>query len=152
MIKHNSYASVISPFHPMIALNSQIREKVNQELINPKLTQFFKNKGGIGEYEQLDIDKITTDIEFSLTDSPESYVNSYVYQELVQKIAKNEQGRILFKPRYVICFDEDLTPYKDKDDGTQYGQLKLGNKTILYFIYISLQEVIRFVKACKKQL
>jgi len=152
MIKHNSYTSVISPFHPMIALNSQIREKVNQELINPKLTQFFKNKGGIGEYEQLDIDKITTDIEFSLTDSPESYVNSYVYQELVQKIAKNEQGRILFKPRYVICFDEDLTPYKDKDDGTQYGQLKLGNKTILYFIYISLQEVIRFVKACKKQL
>lgn len=150
MIKHDSSSSVISPFHPVIALSSQFREIVNREFIKPKLIQFFEKKGGIEKYERLDIDKIKTEVEFSLTDSPESYVNSYVYQELVLGITKSEQGKICFKPRYVICFDKDLTPYDE--NGIKYGKLKLGDKPILYYIYIDLQEVIRFVKGLKKQL
>ncbi|CAD5950747.1 hypothetical protein [Planktothrix agardhii] len=141
MIKHNSASSVISLFNPVVSLKSQIRQRVNEEFIYPILEDFFKDKGGINSYEELDPDKIKTEIEFQ--DTIESYVKSYVYKEVMNTISKNKDGTINFKPRYVVSFDQKLTNFGEEID---YGELKLGNATILYFIYIDLQELIRFIK------
>ena len=143
MIKHNSASSVISPFNPVISLKSEVREIVNEKFIYPILEDFFKDKGGIDSYEELDPDKIKTEIEFQ--DTIESYVKSYVYKEVMNTISKNDDGTINFKPRYVVSFDQDLTNFQE-ERGIKYGELKLGNATILYFIYIDLQKLIGFIK------
>lgn len=145
MIKHNSAISVISLFNPVVSLNSQVRQRVNEEFIYPILDKFFKDKGGINSYEELDTDKIKTEIEFSQKDTQESYVKSYLYKEVMNTISKNEDGTINFKPRYVVSFDQDLTDFKE-ERGIKYGELRLGDAPILYFIYIDLQELIRFIK------
>jgi hypothetical protein len=145
MIKHNSARSVISIFNPVISLNPLVRQRVNEEFIYPILHIFFKDKGGINSYEELDPDKIKTEIEFKKKDPIESYVKSYVYKEVMNTISKNDDGTINFKPRYVVSFDQDLTDFKE-ERGIKYGELRLGDVPILYFIYIDLQELIRFIK------
>lgn len=144
MIKHDSAISFISIFNPVVSLSSEVRETVNKEFIYPILEDFFKDKGGIDSYEELDPDKIKTEIEFQ--DTIESYVKSYVYKEVMNTISKNKDGTINFKPRYVVSFDQDLTDFQEKM-GIKYGELRLGNAPILYFIYIDLQELIRFIKS-----
>ena len=146
MIKHNSASSVISIFNPVVSLNPLVREIVNKEFIYPILKDFFKDKRGIDSYEELDPDKIKTEIEFSQKDTQESYVKSYVYKEVMNTISKNDDGTINFKPRYVVSFDQKLTHFKE-ERGIKYGELRLGNAPILYFIYIDLQELIRFIKS-----
>jgi hypothetical protein len=141
MIKHNSASSVISLFNPVVSLSSQVRQRVNKEFIYPILEDFFKDKGGIDSYEELDPDKIKTEIEFQ--DTIESYVKSYVYKEVMNTISKNDDGTINFKPRYVVSFDQELTNFEGERG---YGELRLGDAPILYFIYIDLQELIRFIK------
>ena len=146
MIKHDSASSILSLFNPVVSLKSEVREIVNKEFIYPILEDFFKDKGGINSYEELDPDKIQTEIEFKKKDTIESYVKSYVYKEVMNTISKNnDDGTINFKPRYVVSFDKDLTDFEDKR-GIKYGELRLGNAAILYFIYIDLQELIRFIK------
>ena len=145
MIKHNSASSVISIFNPVVSLNPLVRQRVNEEFIYPILDSFFKDKGGINSYEELDPDKIQTEIEFKKKDTIESYVKSYVYKEVMNTISKNDDGTINFKPRYVVSFDQDLTDFKE-ERGIKYGELRLGDVPILYFIYIDLQELIRFIK------
>lgn len=144
MIKHDSAISFISIFNPVVSLSSEVRQRVNEEFIYPILEDFFKDKGGINSYEELDPDKIKTEIEFQ--DTIESYVKSYVYKEVMNTISKNDDGTINFKPRYVVSFDQDLTDFQEKM-GIKYGELRLGNAPILYFIYIDLQELIRFIKS-----
>ncbi|WP_254174282.1 hypothetical protein [Planktothrix pseudagardhii] len=145
MIKHNSASSVISIFNPVVSLSSQVRQRVNEEFIYPILEDFFKDKGGIDSYEELDPDKIKTEIEFSKKDTIESYVQSYIYKEVMKTISKNDDGTINFKPRYVVSFDQDLTDFQE-ERGIKYGELRLGDAAILYFIYIDLQKLIRFIK------
>ncbi|MCT7950796.1 hypothetical protein NG798_13425 [Ancylothrix sp. C2] len=145
MIKHDSALSVISRFNPVVSLDPQVRQIVNEEFIYPILKDFFIDKGGIDYYEELDPDKIKTEIEFSQKDTQESYVKSYVYKEVMNVISKNDDGTINFKPRYVVSFDQDLTDFKE-ERGVKYGELRLGDAPILYFIYLDLQEVIQFIK------
>lgn len=160
MIKHNSAASVISPFNPIISLNSQMRKQVNEEFIMPIIKLFFSDKGGINKFSSLDVDKLKTEIEFSNLE--QEFVKPYVYNELMSEIEKDENGDISFNPRYLISFDWDLTKYEEdenkypyksifaksnyKEEKVRYGVIRLGNAPILYIIYIELQEVIRFIK------
>jgi hypothetical protein len=138
--------SVISPFNPVVSFSPKSMKRVNEQVIYPKLEKFFEHRGGIDSYEALDPDKIQTDIEFKQKESQESYVKSYIYKELMNTISKNDDGSINFKRRYVVSFDEDLTPCTDKTTGMKYGELKLGMQAILYFIYIDLQDIISFIK------
>lgn len=145
MIEHDSASSVISIFNPVVSLNPLVRQRVNEEFIYPILEDFFQEKGGIDSYEELHPDKIKTEVEFSQTDVQESYVKSYVYKELMNEISKSDHGKINFKPRYVVSFDQYLTDFKE-DRGIKYGELRLGDVPILYFIYIDLQKLIGFLK------
>lgn len=160
MIKHNSASSVISPYNPIVALNPQMRKQVNDSFIIPIIELFFSTKGGIDNFNPLDADKLMTEIEFC--DLGKEFVRPYLYAELMTRISKNEEGKILFKPRYVLSFDRDLTedeedenkyPYQlifqdseYKEENIRFGVIRLGTAPILYIIFIELQEVIRFIK------
>lgn len=161
MIKYNSSNSVISPFNPILAINPQLRNKVNEQFIRPIIKLYFSNKGGIENFKELESDKIKTEIEFC--DFSESFVKSYLYKELMTEIRKDEEEKIIFLPRYTISFDRDLTKYKrdsnkypyrqifnaknHKEENIRYGCIRLANAPVLYIIYIELQEIIRFIKA-----
>lgn len=162
MIKHNSASSVISPFNPIVALNPKMRKRVNEEFIKPIIELFFSDKGGVSLFSELDPDKLKTEIEFANLEEQESFVKSYVYKEIMNEISKNVNGDVIFCPKYLISFDRDLTRYKRdtnkypykkifsqnqyKEEDIRYGVLRLGSSPILYFIYIELQEIIRYIK------
>lgn len=153
----------------MLALHPKVRKEVNERFIQPILEIFFKDKKGassktgIEYFEALDVDRLKTEMEFQ---QEENYVQNYVYAELIKEIRKDQNGKIIFKPRYSISFDEDLTdyekgikidpksyPYKKIFGGIEkeekqirYGTLRLGDAPILYVIFIDFQEVLRFIK------
>ena len=150
MIKHNSASSVISPFNPIVTLNPKMRKRVNEEFIKPILEIFFSDKGELSDFEEFDLDKLKTEIEFQ---TELNFVKTYVYKELMNSIKKDSIGNVLYKPRYLISFDKDLTNYDVSEKkypqtqrGIRYGVIRLGNIPILYYIYVDLQKIIRFIK------
>lgn len=162
-IKHNSPSKVLSQFNPVASLKPKTRKLVNDRFLVPIIENFFLNRGGIGNFCELDSDKLMTEIEFTRT---QNFVKTYIYKEIIDKIDKNG-NKIVFKPKYVITFDADLTNYKRDDslypykaifsDSTQretnikYGVIRLGDAPILYYIFIDLQKVIKFIKTLPEE-
>ena len=165
-IKHNSPSSILSQFNPIASLKPKTRQLVNQQFIMPILQSFFSNKNGIENFCELDPDKLKTEVEFLKKGEAESFVKSYIYKEIVNEISK-EGKLIIFKPKYVVTFDSDLTDYKIdetvypykmifNDDSIgerniKYGVIRLGEEPILYYIFIDLQEIIRFIKTLPEE-
>lgn len=130
MIKHNVTDSVFSAYNPIISLKPEIRKKVNSDFLYPILESFFSNKGGINKYEPFDVDKLRTEIEFNnKVNESESYVQSYIYKEIIQVIKKQTNGKVKFTPKYVITFDNDLTPTYDRNCNYPYTKV-FNEKTI----------------------
>ncbi len=154
----------------MLALHPKMRREVNERFIQPILETFFKDKKGakgecgIANFEALDVDRLKTEIEFQ---QEENYVQNYIYAELIKDIQKDNNGKVIFKTRYSISFDWDLTyyrmdgfknspknyPYKQifgdikkEEKQIRYGALRLGDTPILYIIFIDFQEVLKFIK------
>lgn len=162
MIKHNVTDSVYSSYNPIISLKPEIRKKVNSDFLYPILESFFSNKGGVSKYESFDVDKLRTELEFNnKANESESYVQSYIYKEIIQIIKKQLDGKVKFTPKFVITFDNDLTPFFDLNTlypystiikncrierEIKYGALKIGKGVILYHIRIELQRLIDFIK------
>jgi hypothetical protein len=157
-IKHNSPSRVLSQFNPIASLKPKTRKALNERFILPILTSFFANKGGIGNFCELDPDKLITEIEFIKTDN---FVKTYIYKEIIDEISKQDE-KVAFKPKYVITFDKDLTNYMSDETiypynaisnikipdkkHIKYGVIRLGAAPILYYILIDLQQIIKFIK------
>lgn len=165
-IKHNSPSSVLSQFNPIATLKPKTRKLVNEQFILPILKSFFANKNGLGNFCELDQDKLKTEIEFSKKDEAESFVKSYIYKEIINEISKPDKI-VDFKPKYVITFDTDLTNYKQDETfypykmifndnnvvekNIDYGVIRLGEAPILYYILIDLQKIISFIKSLPEE-
>lgn len=145
-IKHNSPGSVLSQFNPIASLKPKIRKAVNERFILPILEEFFINKGGIDNHSELDPDKLKTEIEFV---KAKNFVKTYIYKEIINEIGKKEE-KVVFKPKYVITFDEDLANY-DEENNIKYGVIRLGQVPILYYILIDLQQLIKFIKTLPEE-
>ena len=141
-IKHNSASSVLSQFNPIASLKPNTRKAVNERFILPILQSFFVDKGGIDSFSELDPDKLKTEIEFENT---KNFVKTYIYKETIDEISKQDKT-IVFKPKYVITFDEDLANHGE-ENSVRYGVIRLGEAPILYYILIDLQKIIRFIKS-----
>lgn len=157
-IKHNSPSGILSPYNPITSLKPHIRKKVNEGFIQLILEAFFDKKGGLENFSALDPDKLQTEVEFNQN---ENFVQSYIYQEIIDEIKKENDGTVIFKPKYVITFDKDLASLKDDNfypyqkifkadipDNAKilYGKICLGDEPILYYIWINLQRLIKFIK------
>lgn len=163
LIKHNSPSSVLSQFNPIASLKPKTRKAVNERFIFPILESFFVNKDGLDNSSELDPDKLKTEIEFIKT---ENFVKTYIYKEIINEISKQQDKKVIFKPKYVITFDEDLANYdtdttkypyrqifgndwdsiKSPEIDIKYGVIRLGDAPILYYILIDLQQLIKFIK------
>lgn len=144
-IKHNSPNSVLSQFNPIASLKPHIRKKVNEDFILPILKAFFAHPkwGGIDNFSELDPDKLITEIEFKQT---KNFVKTYIYKEIINEISKPiPNNKIKFKPKYVITFDIELADYGEENN-IKYGVIRLGEAPVLYYIYIDLQQLIKFIK------
>lgn len=141
-IKYDSPDSVLSQFNPIASLKPEVRQVVNEMFILPILESFFADKGGLDKYSELDSDKLITEEEFV---SSENFVKTYIYKEIVDEICTKDK-RVDFKPKYVITFDEELAGY-GKVNETKYGVIRLGEQPILYYIFIDLQSLIKFIKS-----
>lgn len=138
---HNTPDDVLSQFNPIVSLKPDTRKAVNERFILPILENFFKNKGGIDCFSELDADRLITEKEFVST---ENFVQTYIYKEIIDEISKKGQ-EVIFKPKYVTTFDTDLADYKE-ENGIKYGVIRLGQAPILYYILLDLQQLIRFIK------
>lgn len=164
-LKHNAANSVRSQYSLIAGLKPEVRRAVNTLFVAPIIEAFFANKGGAENFRELDPDKLLTEVEFN--DHNWSFVKEHIYKEVADEISKAASQRIIFKPRYVVCFDEDLTDYKtdisvypyksifELDGKTErrinYGAIRLGEAVILYYIHLELQEIIRFIKTLPKE-
>lgn len=154
MIKYNASETVISYYNPIISLNSEIRKTVNENFIVPILRSFFTKYGGISCFEELEPDKLITEVDFINHNLFSSLVKQYLYNEIITNISKSPEGIVDFKPRYIITFDEDLAelvsgdavyPHKP-EKSIKYGVMKLGAVPILYYVYVNFQELTRYIK------
>ena len=108
--KHTVSNSVLSYFNPILSLKPQLRNIVNSQFVTPIVDSFFKNRGGIDLFDPLDSDLLKSNIDF---DRDVNFVKHYLYKHVVDNIWKEEFGKVEFKTRFVITFDEELTPEED---------------------------------------
>jgi hypothetical protein len=148
-IKHTAPQGIFSAYNPILTLKPKIRRRVNNDFILPIVKAFFGYE--FDNYEEFNPDKLKTEVEFNAKDLDENFTQSYVYKEIVNNIAKPDKS-VVFKPKYVITFDSDLTNWETKgvyphnQEPIKYGVIQLGNAPILYYIYIYLQDLITFIK------
>jgi len=105
------------------------------------LIKIFFDTKRIVNYQPLDKNKVISDKDFCNT----KFIDiTYFYDYIVGDISKDENGKIQHIIRYAITFDKAMTP-KD-ENGISYGEIKLGNNPIFYFIYVDLQDMLNFLK------
>lgn len=158
MIKHIAPNNVLSYFNPMVSLKPKMKLLVNENFFLPIAAQFFMNLGGIELYEPLDMDKIKTEIDF---DNELNFVNNYLYTEIIESIKKEDGGGVHFTPKYVFTFDRELTPnsstniypfygvlkdFECEPEKISYGCMRLGEAPVLYYIWVDMQMLIKFIK------
>ncbi len=142
-MKHSN-DQAISCYISYVSFKPQVTEFLNKNFILPRIGVFFENKRGDGhDIWPIDRDSIVSEVDWSL---------DYVYNILLNELQKDEQGKIKHYHRYTITFDVDLAPYESEircpvtDTNIKYGQITLGEVPVFYYIYIDLQEMLRFLK------
>jgi len=138
-LKHSSPSGILSAYNPIVSLPTRIKYLVNEGFIKPQVMALSEKVEQ--EFSELDPDNLITEIEF---ERQENFVKNYIYQEIIDVISKNDSGKVEFTPKIVITFDKSLCP--KKKNGIHYGAIRLGEKPILVYLYIDLQELIEFIK------
>ncbi len=157
-LKHNAPTGVFSQYQPTISLNKNVRNIVNEFFLLPIISEFFKNRGGAHNFCELDPDKLITEVEFVET---LNLVQTYIYKEIIDNISK-PKDLVLFQPKYVITFDQQLANYRDEsakypyksifqqadifEANISYGVIRLGVHPILYYIYVDFNKLNQFLK------
>jgi hypothetical protein len=99
-------------------------------------------------FKELPFENIFTDVEFNKRlpdENEESFINKTFYPLVFSDVKKYENGRIDFHTKFCFTLDKTLTPEKTTS-GLEYGVLKLGNKPVLYYVWVDIQEVIVLLK------
>jgi hypothetical protein len=139
---------VDSPFNIGLSLKANQHELVISFLGN-RLSQFCNDLNLLPAYfREIPFENIFTDIEFNKRlpdENEESFINKTFYPVVFSDIKKYENGRIDFHTKFCFTLDKTLTPEKTIS-GLQYGFLKLGNKPVVYYILVNIQEVITLLK------
>lgn len=129
-----SSEQILSPFHVVAFIHPKIHKEVNEGFILPKIRSKFGEN--FNEMEELATEKLITEADFRKMGN---FVNDYFYKELMNNISKKD-GKIIFKPKYVLTFDKNL---EDK-------KICLGEKPILYYVYIDFQELMDYISILNK--
>jgi hypothetical protein len=142
----NNAPNALSVYNPILSL----QHDAGNDFIQSVVEDFFKEKGGIQQVEQLDVSKLKTEKEF-IKDN--YFVKNYIYKIIVDSMKRKQDTYLIdFKPKYVITFDKSLTPYvypylkAEQNKVIYFGRICLGDKPLLYYLFIDLQELINYIK------
>lgn len=108
--------------------------------------------------QQLPFESIFTDIEFNKQvpdENEESFINKQFYPKLFKELAKRkvtnentgkEFWTLNHRTKYCFTLDRSLTP-ETSTSGIPYGILNLGNKPVLYYVWVDVQKIIDLIKS-----
>lgn len=133
-----------SNYVPVVALKPEVQAKVDTLFLLPKAELLFsKLHIPFASVEYIGFDREVTEKEFTKLDI--EMAKSYFYKNIFTNIKKDSSKRkVLNRVKFCYTFDKDLSPFYL--EGIKYGVITLGEKRIFYYIYIDLQELIRFIK------
>jgi hypothetical protein len=133
-------------------LSVDCKSKINQELIEPRVKNFFDAKN-ISAYKPIDSDKAISDLDFKTVDF------SYFYDVIFYDIAKNKEGKIEIPVKYCITLDKKNCPQEIITDWymvlnevpvepiyTLYDEIFLYNQPVFYFIYVDIKDIFYFLR------
>jgi hypothetical protein len=98
---------------------------------------------------ELRFEQLFTDVEFNTLipeGNDESFINSIFYPKIFSDLKKHEKGKLEFHTKFGFTLDQSLTPEKTTS-GVLFGTLSLGNKPVLYYIYVDIKDIISTLKS-----
>jgi hypothetical protein len=139
----NIETSFRSDFVPVVALKPEVQAKVDELFLKPIAESFFiKLHINYLSAEYIGFDNAITEKEFVKLET--ELAKSYFYEMIFTNPKKDSHKKILNRIKYCFTFDRELAQFSF--DGSKYGVITLGSKPIFYYIFIDLQELIRFIK------
>ena len=143
-----SNIKIDSPYNIGISVDSNAHPALRDYLT--RRFQTFLNDTGLHQFflKELLFTLIFTDVEFNKQvpdDNEESFINKHFYPKVFHDLRKLENGKLDFTKKYCFTLDKSLTLEKTSS-GIQYGTLSLGNKPVLYYIWVDIQELIQILK------
>ena len=135
-----SNIKIDSPYNIGISVNGKAHPVLKDYLT--KRFQAFLNDTGLNQIylRELLFTKIFTDVEFNKQvpdENEESFINKHLYPKVFYEIKKLENGRLDFTNKYCFTLDKTLTQERTSS-GIPYGTLNLGNKPVLYYIWVDI--------------
>ncbi len=148
MIFTNKNNDSISPFNVGLSL-AQINSPPIDTYFKTKLSRFAQDLSLNSVFlEEILFQSIFTDVEFNkpIPDEKDlSFINKYFYPIVFNDIKKADNGRIEFKTKFAFTLDHSLTK-QISASGIKYGELTLGKKPVLYYIFVDIQDILEILK------
>lgn len=148
--------NIDSPFNIGLSMNGQNHKIVKDYFI--KHFQTFCNDLHLNPtyFQEISFEFMFTDVEFNKhvpDENEESFINKTLYPKLFNDIKKmvfypskdREQLAWDFHTKFCFTLDKSLAPMQT-NTGISYGTLNLGNKPVLYYIWIDTQTIINLIK------
>lgn len=125
----------------VVYLGAKNNNKINSQLIDPKVKKFFDAKN-IKTYREIDAGDAISDLDFKKVEF------SYFYEKILFDIHKTD-GDIEVVPKYLVTIDKSNCKLVCPQTNIQYDCISLNETPVLFFIYLDLNEVLTFMRQCK---
>ncbi|TRW89537.1 hypothetical protein [Candidatus Methylobacter oryzae] len=125
-------------------LSVKNHEKINHELILPKIKEFFKVRN-ISDYKSIVEQACISDLDFKNTNFSDFFPHFYDY--IIDKIYKDKEKNIETVVTYCITLDKTNCSKTCDKTGINYDDFFLYQKPVFYFIHIDIQDIFAFLKA-----
>jgi hypothetical protein len=135
-----------SAYVPSVEFRSDAKSEAIDPHVEKKLRRFFRAQEDIydlDEVHEVAPEDAITALDFSRwTAGGERAVPFDYLYDVVMEGARKVEGTISHKA-YTLTFDHELTPQECEETGTYYGTLTLAGEPVLYYIRLSLPELIK---------
>jgi hypothetical protein len=131
-----------SAYVPSVQFRDEVEAKVIDPYIEKKLQRFFQARESVNdlnEVHQILSEDAITDLEWT-GEAKQRVSFKYLYRVVMEE-ARKVDGEINHAA-YTLTFDHELTPHQCEETGTHYGCLTRAGKPILYWVRLSLPELI----------
>jgi hypothetical protein len=125
----------------VVYLGAKNNNKINSQLIDPKVRKFFDAKN-IKTYREIDAGDAISDLDFKKVEF------SYFYEKILLDIHKTD-GNIEVIPKYLVTIDKINCKLVCPQTNMQYDCISLNETPVLFFIYLDLNEILTFMRQCK---
>ncbi|CAK8715708.1 hypothetical protein GCAAIG_05110 [Candidatus Electronema halotolerans] len=116
-------------------------EKIKNELIVPKVQEFFRQRNiNYEDCKEIRANKDISDLDF------EKQGIDYFYENIFYDISKGKNGEIELSVKYCITLDKTNCTKQCSKTSIYYDEILLSKTPVFYFIYISIDEIFAFLR------